>query len=285
MTVVQLLICGGIILAGYALMQWPSGTLRKVGVLFFCAASGLGVFFLSGQWWLGMGVVIGWILFPISELIYVLRKLRVPRTRVLEAVNRSPVQFDDLHLFTRDLADLGFRQVEDCEWYSPMHTQFYRLFVHESQAYHAGVSYIYNDQLGFHFLSFSSQDTQGRIWVTWDYPLTYGLKMPPEVALYRALDCATPAQSSTRNSSRSMESKKISFSLPSRPMRHADGWIRLFTSNWNTTLPKAFSRRNRYRRKVSVILGGELFTSRARFCGTWCDCKDAANTIVAEIKS
>lgn len=194
MSIVELLICGGIILAGYALMQWPSGTLRKAGVLFFCAASGLGVFFLSGQWWMGLVVILGWILFPISELIYVLRKLRVPRTRVLESISHSPAQFEDLSLFTHDLAQLGFRQVDDCEWASPMHTQFYRLFVHESEPYHAGVSYIYNDQFGFHFISFTSQDKQGRIWVTWDYPLTYGLKMPPEVALYRALDCDSPEE-------------------------------------------------------------------------------------------
>lgn len=191
MTLVQLLICGGIILAGYALMQWPSGTMRKAGVLFFCSASGLAVFYLSGQWWLGLGVVLGWVLFPVSELIYVLRKLRVPKERILEIVPRAPEQFEDLHGLTHDLARLGFRPVQDCEWYSPMHTQFYRLFVHESEPYHAGLSYIYNEQFGFHFVSYSSQDKTGRVWMTWDYPLTYGLKMPPEVALFRALDCET----------------------------------------------------------------------------------------------
>lgn len=189
MTLVQLLICGGIILAGYALLQWPSSLMRKAGILFFCFASGLGVFYISGQWWLGLVVLVGWILFPVTELVYVLRKLRVPRERVLEPVPRAPESFDDLSGLTHDLARLGFRAVEDCEWYSPMHTQFYRLFVHETKPIHAGLSYIYNEQFGFHFVSFSSQDTSGRVWVTWDYPLTYGLKMPPEVALFRALDC------------------------------------------------------------------------------------------------
>ncbi|PAW78237.1 MAG: hypothetical protein B9S32_08585 [Verrucomicrobia bacterium Tous-C9LFEB] len=191
MTLVQLLICGGIILAGYALMQWPSGLLRKTGVLFFCGASALGVYYLSGQWWLGFIVLVGWVLFPVSELIYILRKLRVPRDRILEVVPRAPEQFEELHGLTHDLAQLGFRPVEDCEWYSPMHTQFYRLFVHESEPYHAGLSYIYNEQFGFHFVSFSSQDKSGCVWLTWDYPLTYGLKMPPDVALFRALDCET----------------------------------------------------------------------------------------------
>lgn len=194
MNLIQLLICGAIIMAGYALLQWPSGTLRKAGILFFCAASGLGVYFISGQWWLGLCVLAGWILFPISELIYVLRKLRVPRVRVLEEVNRPPQHFEDLSGLTHDLAQLGFRQVDDCEWYSVMHTQFYRLFVHDTEPYHAALSYIYNDQFGFHFVSYSSQDADGRIWVTWDYPLTYGLKMPPEVALFRALDCETASE-------------------------------------------------------------------------------------------
>lgn len=191
MTLVQLLICGGIILAGYGLLQWPSGLMRKAGILFFCAASALGVYFLTGQWKIGLVVLLGWILFPVSELVYILRKLRVPRERVLEVVPRAPEQFEDLHGLSHDMAQLGFRPVEDCEWYSSMHTQFYRLFVHESEPYHAGLSYIYNEQFGFHFISFSSQDQSGRVWLTWDYPLTYGLKMPPDVALFRALDCET----------------------------------------------------------------------------------------------
>ena len=29
--------------------------------------------------------------------------------------------------------------------------------------------------------------------MTWDYPLTYGLSMPPTIALYRALHCETAA--------------------------------------------------------------------------------------------
>lgn len=191
MTLAQLLICGGIILAGYALLQWPSGAMRKLGLLFFCFASALGVYFISDQVWFGVAMLMGWLLFPVTELVYVLRKLRVPKERILEPVPRAPELFEDLHGLTHDLGKLGFRPVEDCEWYSPMHTQYYRLFVHESGPYHAGLSYIYNEQFGFHFVSFSSQDTTGRVWMTWDYPLTYGLKMPPDVALFRALDCET----------------------------------------------------------------------------------------------
>jgi hypothetical protein len=194
MTLVQLLICGGIILAGYALMQWPSAAFRKAGVLFYCLASSLSVYFLTGVWWIGLAVLACWILFPVSELVYVLRQLRVPRERVFEQVRRAPQQFEELNALTNEMAQLGFRQVDDCEWYSPMHTQYYRLFVHESGPYHAGLSFIYNEQFGFHFMSYSSQDLSGRVWMTWDYPLTYGLKMPPEVALFRALDCETPGE-------------------------------------------------------------------------------------------
>ena len=48
--------------------------------------------------------------------------------------------------------------------------------------------------MGFHFLAFGSQSPDGRRWVTWDYPLTYGLSMPPNFALYRVLQCENVAE-------------------------------------------------------------------------------------------
>jgi hypothetical protein len=38
-------------------------------------------------------------------------------------------------------------------------------------------------------VAFTSNGKDGRRWVTWDYPLTYGLIMPPNTVVFRALHC------------------------------------------------------------------------------------------------
>jgi hypothetical protein len=43
-------------------------------------------------------------------------------------------------------------------------------------------------------VAFTSNGKDGRRWVTWDYPLTYGLVMPPNTAVYRALHCQDVAE-------------------------------------------------------------------------------------------
>ena len=58
----------------------------------------------------------------------------------------------------------------------------------------ATIGYVAQGAIGFHFTAFTSNSKDGRRWVTWDYPLTYGLVMPPTTAVYRTLQCESAAE-------------------------------------------------------------------------------------------
>jgi hypothetical protein len=189
----ELLYCLALVLAGFGLFQWESLGARKAGVLCFCAASALTLWFLTGLWWMAFVAMALWILFPISEVIFVLRKLRVPRHRELQDTLPPLKEFPDLREVTQEFEALGYVRVEDCNLTPAIHDQFYRLMVHPEKPVHAIIGHIAHAGFGFHFAMFLSEAQNGRIWATWDYPLTYGLKMPPEVALHRVLEADSAA--------------------------------------------------------------------------------------------
>jgi hypothetical protein len=188
MSQAEFIFCLALVFSGFALFQCESIFARKFGLLSFCAASAAALFFLTGKWWMAPVAVMAWILFPISEVIFVLRKLRVPRHRQLTDALPPIEDFPDIREVTQEFEELGFVKVEDCDLTPTVHQQFYRLMVHPTQPIHAVIGHITHAGFGFHFAMFLSEDKAGRIWATWDYPLTYGLKMPPQVALYRVLE-------------------------------------------------------------------------------------------------
>jgi hypothetical protein len=130
-----------------------------------------------------------WIFFPLWEMVFVLRQLRVPRHRELTDARAPREEFEELGEITQALADAGFEQLDECRLRPTEHEQYYRIFVREDGLTQATVGYIAQGSIGFHFVAFTSNGKDGRRWVTWDYPLTYGLVMPPNTAVFRALHC------------------------------------------------------------------------------------------------
>ncbi len=187
MSHLEFFICGGMALVGFYLLQLNSSLARKVGLLSFCISSSLGIYFLTRNYWLGVVTAIAWFLLPISELFLIVRKLRVPQFRTLISASAPREDIETLQKLTEDLVNLGFRQVDECRLDESESEQFYRLFINEKEPIHASISYVSDHQVGFHFVGFSSRDQANRLWVTWDYPLTYGLKVPPGIALFRNL--------------------------------------------------------------------------------------------------
>ena len=180
-----ILICLALMLVAVGLMQYSSPALRKVGLAGVIAASVVGAYYITGQWWAGVALLILWVLFPLTELVIVVRRLRVPRVRQLQGDAEPPGRFDQLRGLTLDLNDLGFRQVEQCRLRPGLQEQFYRLFVNDETPTHAAIGYVAQLNIGIHFVSFISESDDGRLWMTWNYPLTMVLKAPPGVAIYR----------------------------------------------------------------------------------------------------
>jgi len=185
----QLLACFVLMSGGLALLQLNSIAYRKVGMVLIWLASGLAAYFLSGSVFLACAMLAAWVFFPLWEVVFVLRQLRVPRHRELADARAPRDEFEDLADISRELTEAGFEQLDECRLRPAPHEQYYRIFVRKDGLTQAIIGYIAQGPIGFHFVAFTSNGKDGRRWVTWDYPLTYGLVMPPETAVYRALHC------------------------------------------------------------------------------------------------
>jgi hypothetical protein len=183
--------CFALMLGGLSLLQLDSITFRKIGMALIWLASGMAAYFFTGSVVLAGLMLVAWMFFPLWEMLFVLRKLRVPRHRELADARAPRDEFEELAEITGTLAEAGFDQLDECRLRPAQHEQYYRIFVRKDGLVHATVGYVAQGAIGFHFVAFTSNGADGRRWVTWDYPLTYGLIMPPQTAVYRALQCET----------------------------------------------------------------------------------------------
>lgn len=181
--------CLVVLLLGLFLLQLNRVTFRKVGMMLIWLAIGLGTYLVSGSAVLAGVMLAAWIFFPLWEMVFVLRQLRVPRHRELADARAPRDGFEELDDLTGELNDEGFTQVDECKLRPAQHEQYYRIFMREDGLTQATLGHVAQGMVGFHFVAFTSIGKDGRRWVTWDYPLTYGLVMPPELAVYRALHC------------------------------------------------------------------------------------------------
>ena len=183
-----------LIFAGLGMLQFRVIALRKMSVVCFWLASGGLAWALTQNGWLGVLALLAWIVLPMSEMVLVLRRLRLPRYRSLSSASPPFEEFPDLRAITNEIEALGFRKVDDCKLTPANQEQYYRLFVHPSEPIHAFIGLISNGAIGFQFVAFSSEDRSGDQWVTWDYPLSYGLVLPPQLMLHRALQVENATQ-------------------------------------------------------------------------------------------
>jgi len=181
-------------LFGLSLLQLDSISLRKAGMGLIWLTSGLAAYFLSGSIPLACATLGAWIFIPLWEMVFVLRQLRVPRHRELTDARAPRDEFDELSDMTSALIDAGFENVDECRLNPAQHEQYYRIFVRKDGLTQAVIGYIAQGPVGFHFVAFTSNSKDDRRWITWDYPLTYGLIMPPNIAVYRCLNCQDVAE-------------------------------------------------------------------------------------------
>jgi hypothetical protein len=185
----QFLACAILLAGGLALLQIDSALPRRMGIVATWTASALGAYFLTQSIALAGIMLAAWICFPVWEMLFVLRQLRVPRHRELADSSAPREGYDELKELTLELEEAGFARVDECRLVPATHQQYYRIFAGPDDHTQAIVGFVMQGVIGFHFTAFTSLSTDGRRWVTWDYPLTYGLSMPPNFLLYRALHC------------------------------------------------------------------------------------------------
>ena len=190
----QLIGCLVLVLFGLYLFQLNSISYRKIGMALIWLASGLAAYFFTGSALLAVVMLLLWIFFPIWEMVFILRQLRVPRHRELADARAPRDEFEELSDISHTLGEEGFRQIDECRLRPAQHEQYYRIFIRDDGLIQATIGYIAQGPIGFHFTAFTSYSKDDRRWMTWDYPLTYGLVMPPNTAVYRALHCQDVAE-------------------------------------------------------------------------------------------
>jgi len=183
--------CIGLVLLAYALMNSRFFWSRRIGLWLIFGAMGLGVWFLTESWVLAVVALVGWFILPLAQTVYLSRSLKFSLSRRLIKERQEVDDFEDWAELSRDLKEAGF--LLDGEYAlkpSPIDYGF-RLFQRPEKNQVAGLGLVRQGGLALSYVLVVSRSQDGSLWVTWDYPMAYGLKMPPHLNVFRCLDAAS----------------------------------------------------------------------------------------------
>lgn len=177
----NLMIVVGVAALCVALRSFHHPILHRLGTLGIFATSFLAGWLLVGSAWFGLLLALSWLLLPWLEILTRVRKMRLPAQRRLE--KRPPPNrnaFPDFSDLTDDVEENGFEFLEDAGWEHEGMRHFYRIFHRPDLRLHAAICLIEQEDLSFYYIAITSKDATGdREFISWNYPFSYGMKMPP----------------------------------------------------------------------------------------------------------
>ena len=176
----------GVAVLSVALRSYQTALAQKVGAIGILASTFLAVFFVSGSWLAGVAATLGWFFLPWLEILTRIRALRLPKEKALRP--KSPPSqevFPTLDEISAEITNEGFEHVSDAGWDWEDYRQFFRLFYKEGDRAQATICLNEQNDLSFYYLRISSRANDGTIWTTWNYPLSYGLKLTPQFRINR----------------------------------------------------------------------------------------------------
>src|SRR3954468_919549 len=176
----------GVAVLSVALRSFQSSFAQKAGALGILVASFLLVYFVTGSLLLGLAGAVSWLFLPWIEILTRIRALRLPREKQLRRKTApSPDVFPTLEDITHEIEAAGFQHMNDAGWDWEDYRQFFRLFYREEDRAQATICLNEQHDLSFYYLRISSRAKDGIIWTTWNYPLSYGLKLTPQFRINR----------------------------------------------------------------------------------------------------
>jgi hypothetical protein len=176
----------GIAVLSVALRSFQSAFSQKAGALGILLASYLLVYFITNSHVLGALAAASWFFLPWVEILTRIRTLRLPKEKQLRPKSApSPDTFPNLNEITREIENEGFVHVTDAGWDWEDYRQFFRLFYKDEDRAQATICLNEQHDLSFYYLRISSRAKSGIIWTTWNYPLSYGLKLTPHFRINR----------------------------------------------------------------------------------------------------
>jgi MFS family permease len=184
-----LLLTLGVAVLSFGLRTFHNSYAQKAGALGILAATFLGFYFATNNWVWGLVAAVAWLFLPWLEILTRIRALRLPKEKQLRP--KSPPSSDTfpaLSEITREIEDEGFVYVSDAGWDWEDYRQFFRLFYREEDRAQAAVCLNEQRDFSFYYLRISSRTKDGTVWTTWNYPLSYGLKLSPAFRINRQTD-------------------------------------------------------------------------------------------------
>ena len=176
----------GVAVLSVALRSYQTSFSQKAGAIGILISTFLAVYFISGRWVLGLIAALTWLFLPWLEILTRIRVLRLPREKALRPKSPPSVDvFPTLEDITREIQNEGFVHINDAGWDWEDYRQFFRLFYKEEDRAQATICLNEQNDLSFYYLRISSRAHDGMIWTTWNYPLSYGLKLTPRFKINR----------------------------------------------------------------------------------------------------
>lgn len=180
-----LLVLGvGVLSAAFRSVGHP--LFRRLGSLGIVATSFLVGWLLGGSLWLGGLLAASWLFLPWLEILTRIRRLRLPIDRRLEP-RRPPTRqvFPAFSDVTDEIETEGFEHLDDIGWDFEDNRHFYRVAAHSARRLQASICLVEHREMAFFYLTLTSRTSDGRAFVTWNYPFSFGLKIPPLVKMNR----------------------------------------------------------------------------------------------------
>src|SRR5436305_11399852 len=176
----------GVAVLSVALRSYQTSLAQKLGALGILIASFLAVYFITGNAAWGVAGAATWLFLPWLEILTRIRALRLPKEKQLRPKTPpSASLFPALDEISREIENEGFEHVNDAGWDWEDYRQFFRLFYKADDRAQATICLNEQHDLSFYYLRISSRATSGIIWTTWNYPLSYGLKLTPQFRINR----------------------------------------------------------------------------------------------------
>jgi hypothetical protein len=176
----------GVAVLSVALRSFQSSFSQKAGAIGILVVSYLVIYFVTGSPILGVVAAAAWFFLPWIEILTRIRALRLPKEKQLR---RKPAPssdtFPNLSEITREIENEGFAHINDAGWDWEDYRQFFRLFYKSEDRAQATICLNEQHDLSFYYLRISSRARSGVIWTTWNYPLSYGLKLTPQFRINR----------------------------------------------------------------------------------------------------
>lgn len=187
-------ICLMMVVMAFAMFQSNSSIIRRMGSYTLMLSSAVAIWFWTKDPFAATGGFILWFALPMGHAIWMCRSMRFASIRRLEPGSLGLDEFPEMLDLDAEVRRMGFCPAHEY-WLrpSPME-QGYRLYYHQERRIHCAIAIVRQGPAILSYMIFLTPGDKGNVWVTWDYPVAYGLKIPPGIMTYRCLEAGSPAE-------------------------------------------------------------------------------------------